>query len=127
MFSVSGYHPSGSAERKADMAAARPAITIRYARDRDEPAVVRLAALDSSPLPRGSVLLAEVGGELWAACSLETGSIIADPFRSTGAVQRLLAVRAAQLRDTRRVRRPSRRTLGGLLPHPGAMSAASRS
>jgi hypothetical protein len=43
------------------------------------------------------VLIAEVGGEPWAARSLATGQVIATPFEYTVALVELLAVRAGQL------------------------------
>lgn len=58
-------------------------ITIRPAYADDEPAVRRLAALDSAPVPRGPLLLAEVDGELRVAVSADGGKAIADPFHRT--------------------------------------------
>ena len=74
-----------------------PRITIRPARSSDSPAITRLAALDSAPRPLGEVLLAEVDGEAWAALSLESGAVVADPFRLTTELVALLRLRAAQL------------------------------
>ena len=54
-------------------------LRIRQARHADAAALERLAALDSSHAPRGDVLLAEVGDELWAALSLDDGH--ASPIR----------------------------------------------
>ena len=76
--------------------------TVRYAEPEDEDAIVRLAQLDSSRPPRGAVLLAEVGGEAWAAVSLDDGHAVADPFRPTGEL-------VMRLHDAaRRVRREQR-------------------
>ncbi len=88
------------------------AITIRFAYPDDEGAVMRLAALDSQPVPAGTLLVAEVDGELWAAVAI-TGerASIADPFHHTSALVELLHERAQRL--TRRAGRPaagSRRT-----------------
>ena len=58
-------------------------ITIRRACAEDEPAVRRLAALDSAPVPRGPLMLAEVGGELRVAVSADGRQAIADPFHRT--------------------------------------------
>jgi hypothetical protein len=58
-------------------------ITIRPARAADEQAIRRLAALDSAPVPRGELVLAEVDGELRAAVSTDGRGAIADPFHRT--------------------------------------------
>ena len=84
-----------------------PALTLRYAVPADAEALERLAQLDSRHVPRGAVLVAEVGGELWAAVSVDDGQVIADPFRSTGELVALLTERARQLRRARRGRRHS--------------------
>lgn len=75
----------------------RSTVTLRFAFPDDELALARLAVLDSSAALAGPVLLAEVGGELWAALSLKDGRVIADPFRRTTALVELLRARAAQL------------------------------
>lgn len=89
-----------------DLAATSPAVTIRYARPDDALALLHLAELDSSIAPSGIVLVAEVGGRIWAAHSLDDGHGIADPFRPTGELSFLLAERARQLTAAAR---PSRR------------------
>jgi hypothetical protein len=73
-------------------------ITIRVAATADEAAVRRLAVLDSAFPPTGEVLLAEAGGELWAAVSVGTGHAVADPFRPSADLVELLRLRAARLR-----------------------------
>jgi hypothetical protein len=73
-------------------------ITIRVATAADQPAIRRLAALDSAFPPTGEVLLAQAGNELWAAASMETGHAVADPFRPSGDLVELLRLRAARLR-----------------------------
>jgi hypothetical protein len=79
------------------------AVTIRPAHAHDEPALRRLAALDSAPVPPAPLLLAEVEGELQAALSLWDGTTIADPFRHTAEHVELLRARAAlQQRPARR-------------------------
>ena len=71
---------------------AQPApLRIRQARHADAAALERLAALDSSQVPRGDVLLAEVGDELWAALSLDDGHAIADPLRPSADAVLMLA------------------------------------
>lgn len=78
-------------------------VTIRYAFPDDAAAVAALAAVDSQPVPEGVLLVAEVGGELWAAVSLTAKGSIADPFRPTADVRTLLQARARQLRRSERV------------------------
>jgi hypothetical protein len=58
-------------------------ITIRRAYAEDQPAVRRLAALDSAPVPRGPLMLAEVDGELRVAVSADGRQAIGDPFHRT--------------------------------------------
>jgi hypothetical protein len=73
-------------------------ITIRLATAADALAVRRLAALDSAFPPTGDVLLAENGGELWAALSVDTGHAVADPFRPSRDLVELLGLRASRIR-----------------------------
>ena len=78
-------------------------LTIRHATSADEAALSRLAALDSSRVPSGELLVAELDGELVAALSVDTGAVIADPFEHTAAIVDSLRVRArAQSRPARR-------------------------
>jgi hypothetical protein len=74
------------------------ALTIRTAEATDGFAVRRLAVLDSSDPPTCDVLLAEVGDELWAALSLDTGAAVADPFRPSGDLVELLRFQADRIR-----------------------------
>lgn len=72
-------------------------ITIRHSRPEDGGDVVRLAALDERPVPRGDALLAFVDGRLAAARPLDSAQpVVADPFRRTRDVLALLDLRAAQ-------------------------------
>jgi hypothetical protein len=81
-------------------------LTIRPAAPTDTAALAHLAALDSSDVPAEPVLVADLGGRLVAAVSVEDGAAIADPFtRSADAVE-LLRSRARQV--TRRSARPRR-------------------
>ena len=73
-----------------------PHISIRLATDADNRTLLRLAALDSAPAPRGSVLVADVDGEIVAARALARARSIADPFRRTADVRELLELRARQ-------------------------------
>ena len=79
-------------------------LTIRPADPTDLAGLNRLAALDSASPPTGEVLVAEVGGELWAAMSLDDRHAVADPFRPTGELVALLAERGRQLRRASRGR-----------------------
>ena len=72
-------------------------LTIRYATPTDADAVTDLAALDSSRVPTGDVLVARVGNEVWAAVSLVDLHAVADPFRPSGDVVHLLTERARSL------------------------------
>lgn len=65
------------------------AITIRRSTTADSRRIRRLAELDSAEAPDGSVLLAEVDGELVAAVA-EDGRALADPFVPTAEVVGLL-------------------------------------
>jgi hypothetical protein len=81
-------------------------ITIRRAVAADRPALARLAVLDGAPELRGTILVAEAGGELRAAWSLEERRGIADPFEPTAGDVALLRIRAERLSgDDRRGRR----------------------
>src|ERR687896_1811576 len=75
-------------------------LTLRHAVPADADELEGLAQLDSRRAPRGVVLVAEVGGELWAAVSLDDMHAVADPFRPTGELVALLVARAGQLRRT---------------------------
>jgi hypothetical protein len=86
------------------------AFTIRRADLADLAALDRLAALDSKSAPTGDVLVAEVGGELWAALELASGRAIADPFRPSGELVELLRMQA------RAAAPAARRSLARLLP-----------
>jgi hypothetical protein len=90
--------------RRKEIPATAATLRIRQARPADAAALERLAALDSSQVPVGDVLLAEVGDELWAAYSMDDGAHIADPLRPSANAVLILAQRGAQLR-----RRPQRR------------------
>jgi len=72
-------------------------VTIRRACTEDEPALRRLAHLDSTKVPDGPLLVAEVEGQLVAGVSLVTHESMADPFTRTIEIRVLLELRAAQL------------------------------
>ena len=94
-----------------DVTVASPDVTIRYARPDDALALLDLADLDSSTAPRGIVLVAEVGGRIWAAHSLDDGHAVADPFRPTGELAFLLSERARQISTAARPPRRHSRAL----------------
>ena len=73
-------------------------IVVRDAYPDDALALQRLAALDDRPALRGHVLVAELDGELVAATSLSSDRTIADPWRRTADLVKLLELRASQLR-----------------------------
>jgi hypothetical protein len=73
-------------------------VLIRNAEPSDLAALQRLAERDSSEVPRGELLIAEVDGDLHAAIPVDRGKAVADPFRPTAEVVRLLELRRAQLR-----------------------------
>src|SRR3954451_18799027 len=90
-------------QRKEIPANAAP-LRIRQARPADAAALERLAALDSSQVPAGELLLAEVGDELWAAYSVDNGAHVADPLRPSADAVLLLAQRGRQLHRPQRRR-----------------------
>jgi hypothetical protein len=69
-------------------------VTFRHAVAADAAALAELAQLDSSRVPRGDVIVANAGGELWAAVSLEDGHAVANPFRPSGELTWSLMERA---------------------------------
>ena len=91
--------------RNSDIAPSA-ALTVRHIGPGDVEALRALAQLDSSRVPTGEILVAEVGGELWAAISVDDRHTIADPFRPTRAIVSLLKQRTRQLRRAERRRTP---------------------
>jgi hypothetical protein len=69
-------------------------LTLRHANAADAAGLSRLAALDSSRVPSGELLVAELDGALVAALSVDTGAAIADPFEHTAAIVESLRVQA---------------------------------
>jgi hypothetical protein len=71
-------------------------LTIRHATIGDTADLARLAALDSSRIPSGELLVAELDGALVAAVSIDTGAVIADPFEHTAAIVESLRAQAGE-------------------------------
>jgi hypothetical protein len=89
-------------------------ITIRRGTADDGRALRRLAALDSARPLEGELLVAELEGVLWAACSLADGRAVGDPFRPTSEVRALLELRRSQIApgpQAEELARPGRRWL----------------
>jgi hypothetical protein len=76
--------------------AAEP-VMMRRATSADSARISELARLDDKRLPAGPFLVAEVSGEIVAAVSLSSGTVVADPFRFTGDAVAILRLRAAQV------------------------------
>lgn len=73
------------------------AVAIRRSDGPDQPALARLAELDSAPRPIGPHLLVEEDGVVRAALPLDGGPSIADPFHRTAELVALLELRMRQL------------------------------
>lgn len=93
-------------------------VVIRPAQAKDEPALVRLAALDSKRVPAEPLIVAEVAGQPQAAVAVDSGAVIADPFRATADLVAMLEVHAGSLRV-----QPDRGPLARLLPRRTAPQA----
>ena len=74
-----------------------PEITIRQATSADAFSLRRLAALDDRRALHGDVLLAEQGGEIRAALSLESGRSIANPFAPTAELVDMLQMHSKHI------------------------------
>lgn len=83
--------------RSADLTTPQQAVTLRQYSAEDHGPIARLVALGSSSPPPQPVVVAEVGGELRAALSLNDGSFVTDPFHLTQGVVELLRAYARQL------------------------------
>jgi hypothetical protein len=68
---------------------------IRLAGDADEPALERLAQIDSARPLQHPILVAEIDGAVAAAIDLDERRTIADPFRPTARLRAQLQARAA--------------------------------
>jgi hypothetical protein len=73
------------------------AYVIRPARESDEPALRRLAYLDSADALDGRILIGEIDHVPAAAISLDQQRIVADPFVRSDALRTHLRMRAASI------------------------------
>jgi hypothetical protein len=86
----------GPAPRKANRAeASEGRVTVRHATAIDFDALGRLAARESRRIPSGELYVAERGGRLVAAVSIDTGAVIADPTERTSEIVELLRLQAS--------------------------------
>ena len=88
------------------------AFSIRQATMADHLQLERLAKLDSTQLAGDRYAVAEIGGEIVAAVSMDNGRAIADPFRYTAELVDLLRAHIGSAIVTSRrltlsVRRPA--------------------
>jgi hypothetical protein len=100
-------HAAARSSRAARRAAGRSfadglRLVLRRSTAEDEPALARLARLDSAPRPRGDMLVAEVEDQIVAAVPLDGGPAIADPFLPTADIVEILRARAERLAPQRR-------------------------
>jgi hypothetical protein len=72
-------------------------ITIRRLTAADEDALRRLAELDSSRVPEGKLVGAELGGNLVLATSPATGETVTDPFVRTKELRAMMELLLRQL------------------------------
>ena len=72
-------------------------VIIRQAEVVDEPALRRLAQLDSQSPITGPSVMVEVDREPWAAVELASGRVVADPFRPSSHVAQAAQAHAAGL------------------------------
>ena len=88
----------------------RGELKLRDASDTDAADLVRLARLDSQGRPpSGRVIVAVDRDVLVAAMAVDSGAVIADPFRATAPIVAMLRLRAEQMRKV--VPSSQRRTL----------------
>jgi hypothetical protein len=85
-------------------------LVLRSATTVDAASLERLAALDSARPLTGEVMLAQAGGDVRAALSLETGRVVADPFYPTADLVELLHAAAGAGHSRRRTWRRAQRT-----------------
>jgi hypothetical protein len=102
-------------------------FTIRRATQADQPALRRLAELDSRRPLTGMTLIGEIDGYAAAALSMTDGRVVADPFQPTARLTPLLRARADALRAfSRAPAQAPRRRLGAGVRVTRATPAAAR-
>ena len=101
-------------------------LAIRPATADDAAAVARVAALDSAAVPTGALLLGVADGLPVAAISVDTGTVIADPFFPTAGLVALLRQRADRLRPPAARHRGFRDLLPRRRPCPPAPPGGAR-
>jgi hypothetical protein len=89
--------PGDAARRPTANPVGESQVTLRCAGPADEPALLRLAELDSARPLRHPIIVAESFGRLLAAHSLRDRRTVADPFEPTAALVDLLIARARQI------------------------------
>jgi len=92
------------------------AFVVRQSTEDDEPALRRLAELDSKRPLRGAALIGEIGGLPAAAVSLNDGRLIADPFQPTAVLSQLLRMRFGALQGYSRTPSLNERLRAALSP-----------
>ena len=90
---------AGSAPTRSTPAVDVSEIDLRLCKASDDAELEYLAALSEQPLAPGRFVVAIVDGRIAAALPLAGGPALADPFVRTAHLQRLLELRAAQLRQ----------------------------
>lgn len=100
-------HPPSLSSRAGD-----DDVVVRLAGDGDGAAIARLSQLEGRALPPGAALVADHGGAVLAAVSVESGAAVADPFQPTAHLVDLLLRSRAHLRGD--PGRRHRRRLAGL-------------
>jgi hypothetical protein len=72
-------------------------LTLRLALPADAPAIARLELMEEVDAPTGDVLVAELDGYVIAALGIADDRVVADIFRPTAGIVRLLRERRDQL------------------------------
>jgi len=85
------------ARQAASPSTADVPVSLRLCTVHDDPALMRLAALEGRPLPAGCLVVAEIGGKIVAAQAVDGGVPLADPFYATADLLPLLRLRALQI------------------------------
>src|SRR3954451_4918690 len=102
-------------------------VLMRRATIGDSGRIRELASLDDKRRPAGPFLVAEVSGEIVAALSLSSGTVVADPFRLTGDTVAMLRLRAAQIGNVSELQVARQRSFGGATGIAACPAATMRS